>query len=1474
MLDDIYNRTATSLSNPDRVSTDRLFLWCLKTVNSGLELIIEDHLIDKKSTLAYSALCKAFETRMIDTLQLEKELALQIEKRNGFLADDVKMALMGVLLAADENVITPDFFVKHVMGQPTPAISAAMYACKPKARSTTSPDSQTHVPNDATVLNGAPIATDNATVYDGGATVSDDNTVFNNGATVPDNTTVLSGGATVPDSHLTVPNSGETAPDTSGVSAAAVSYDATTSENGIATSLDWDAGDVVLDLYEVLPVNKDGKTFHAGGFGKVYKAHHKTWATELSVKVPHADKFRTESQKQMFIRECETWINLGLHPHIVSCYYVRDIGGVPSVFAEWMDGGSLNDAIRSEWLYDGEPKQVMIRILNIAIQFARGLLYAHENGLIHQDVKPDNLMLTKDGSAKVSDFGIARAHGIASTETATEGGSTVLAKEGGFTPAYRSPEQQTGATLTRRTDIWSWAVSVLEMFVGERTWGSGIAAGLECDFYLADARITPPDEMVDLLRCCFKENEAERPHDFAEIEQALLKIFEAQAGRPYWQPRPKAAADTADSLNNKALSYLDIGKQDEAEKCWEKAISLAPDHVESVYNQMLHSIRTTTVSKKEHIVQMTRFAKQNPGWKSQYFLAKIYMEYEEYLDAIPYLQNALEDEPDNQDITSAMSICKDRKSVSTPIRVFGEKARPNRINKPFLLFLNRTTHCISVDLRGLVLKRWEVDSGLCVCTYSGHNGRITAMALSSDDQLLTSAGEDHTLRIWNMQSGQCKRSLNMQFTPLELIFSPTKRYILVYAPKKLELYDLVENSSQLLPTGAGNIYEYRFSKDDNHIYIRTDRKKMVLHLTNGRLSQSTTPFSSDNKVSPKSHDDRLVLKGIGENTLELWNEQTKQCIQKISGFSSKIKNAYFDGNDKYIITHDLIKTKSRYRVWETYTGRCAATIVDKKQPEILISRNRHLARFFFQTQDVLWDLKKNRMVLSWRQESLLFRSDGETYIQYGYRNASWYVRLLKLPTYSKPSEWALCKISTSEEVLHKEEVIDNIERQILKAVANDDIRHAQNLLAQAIELPTFALSPKHLFLHNLIGRYCRTMGFNGFKPVDMFGSVPYPMSTASKRGEDIISVLFSHDSQYVYCHKINRLAMIKNKIDVYDISQKSIVHTFVDNIKHFCISPTSHMTLYYCRCDDMTRRKTISFCKLCHFPLNEEHIIKWPEADIIHQLQFSPDGQTVAIGYNKSSVLLWSVEKKTVVREFKQPKKSSSEVFHIRFSPDGKRLIGVCPSKMIVWSVSNGRITRRHPLDYTGYINCLSISPDGQTIIAGQSKEKSFKRWDIETGRCLNSYTGHQSAVESTVFNADGRFILSISLDGTLRIWRTHNGECLHTIEGFYMYAVQKQTMRHNIDGSLLFVKGYRLKSNTVQNKGDIWDILWDYEFPGWTDWDEGARPYLEIFLSLHPKYTGDDFNILIEELQNRGYGWLRPEGVLAKLTEIKNRRG
>ena len=430
------------------------------------------------------------------------------------------------------------------------------------------------------------------------------------------------GGGTVYDGAQTVREGGTTLRD-----GAPVSVTAPASSAADTSAFSINKGDI-LDTYRV-----ETASIESGGMGQVWRVRHMGWNVDLAMKRPRAERFANEEDKGVFTRECDAWVNLGLHPNIVSCYYVRRIGGVPAIFSEWMDGGSLEDAIQSGSLYTGSKAKQKERILDTAIQFARGLHYAHEAGLIHQDVKPDNVLLTKEGEVKVADFGLAKARAVLTafagdpTMAESDSGKSIMSPSGGYTPAYCSVEQMDGKKLTRRTDIYSWAVSVMEMYIGSRPWANGVVAGTVCQVYFTQARVPMPEALKGLLAKCLCSDPEDRPHDFAEVEAVLREIYRAETGAEYPRPTPNAAADTADSLNNRALSMLDLGKPEEAERCFDRALLVDPDHSKALYNRTIYQWHKgeLTGEDAERYVRMD-FENHFGNSETSVYLAKINLE--------------------------------------------------------------------------------------------------------------------------------------------------------------------------------------------------------------------------------------------------------------------------------------------------------------------------------------------------------------------------------------------------------------------------------------------------------------------------------------------------------------------------------------------------------------------------------------------------------------------------------------------------------------------------------------------------------------------------------------------------------------------------------------------------------------------------------------------------------------------------------
>jgi dienelactone hydrolase len=190
-----------------------------------------------------------------------------------------------------------------------------------------------------------------------------------------------------------------------------------------------------------------------GGMATVYLARDLKHDRLVALKVLRPELAATLGPER-FQREIRFAARLQ-HPHILSVYDSGDAGGRLWFTMPFVEGESLRDRLRRE------PQLPLDDALRVAREAAEALGYAHEHGVIHRDVKPENIMLTRDGNTLVADFGIARAVGGEGTEQLTATGMSV------GTPAYMSPEQAAGAShLDGRTDIYSLGCVLYEMLAG------------------------------------------------------------------------------------------------------------------------------------------------------------------------------------------------------------------------------------------------------------------------------------------------------------------------------------------------------------------------------------------------------------------------------------------------------------------------------------------------------------------------------------------------------------------------------------------------------------------------------------------------------------------------------------------------------------------------------------------------------------------------------------------------------------------------------------------------------------------------------------------------------------------------------------------------------------------------------------------------------------------------------------------------
>jgi serine/threonine protein kinase len=269
---------------------------------------------------------------------------------------------------------------------------------------------------------------------------------------------------------------------------------------------------LVIGDYHVLDV------IGAGGMGQVYKARHRIMKRLVAIKIMHTARATNPKLVQRFYREVEAAARLS-HPNIVTAYDAGETPGGLYLAMEYVDGVDLSVILRavgSLGINQG---------LNIILQVARGLAYAHKHKVIHRDVKPGNLLLGRDGTVKILDMGLARF----TEDEAAEVSLTMVGPLMG-TVEYMAPEHAANARdADHRSDIYSLGCTMYRLFTGHLPYGGDtsvekLIAQREQPIPLLSDAI---DDVPENLQGIFARMVAKRPEDrYQSMDDCLADLRE------------------------------------------------------------------------------------------------------------------------------------------------------------------------------------------------------------------------------------------------------------------------------------------------------------------------------------------------------------------------------------------------------------------------------------------------------------------------------------------------------------------------------------------------------------------------------------------------------------------------------------------------------------------------------------------------------------------------------------------------------------------------------------------------------------------------------------------------------------------------------------------------------------------------------------------------------------------------------------
>jgi len=271
----------------------------------------------------------------------------------------------------------------------------------------------------------------------------------------------------------------------------------------------------------------------AGGMGEVYLAQDTKLDRRVALKILPADVASSRDRMERFIREAKSAAALN-HPHIAQIHEIGEHDGTHFIVMEFIDGVTLREKIHRE-------RTELRKLLKYLQQVAEGLSTAHAAGIVHRDLKPDNIMITRDGFAKVLDFGLAKL-----VETSDLG---LGLSEGGEAPTavmqqhsapgvvmgtvgYMSPEQARGKMneIDQRSDIFSFGCILFEAATGKKPFaGDSIVKSLHSLIYepapqIKDLNPSAPAELQRIVRRCLAKDPDERYQSIKEVRIELREL--------------------------------------------------------------------------------------------------------------------------------------------------------------------------------------------------------------------------------------------------------------------------------------------------------------------------------------------------------------------------------------------------------------------------------------------------------------------------------------------------------------------------------------------------------------------------------------------------------------------------------------------------------------------------------------------------------------------------------------------------------------------------------------------------------------------------------------------------------------------------------------------------------------------------------------------------------------------------------------
>lgn len=1258
--------------------------------------------------------------------------------------------------------------------------------------------------------------------------------------------------------------------------------------------LSWPLGTVVEGRWEV-------RGSARGGMGEVVFVFDREIGRMAAVKWPHPEQLASAEGRARFLREAEAWIGLGLHPNVCAAYFVHAIDGVPRLFIEYVDGGSLDD-----WERENRSASLAVR-LDLALQLAAGMQHAHtfswqdeagveHRGIVHRDLKPGNVLVSRAGEVRVTDFGLVGRPGLSTLTLAPRAGvpaaSTAHLSASGTwgtltvgdvlmgTPPYMPPEQWDGAHLVgAQGDIYAFGCILYELVAGRRPFQlEGGVAMVSPEVRVAEwermHRTVPPPglgelvsgvdpELAALARRCLEKDPAGRPQDFASVREVLAQVYCRVAGRPYERGEPEATTLLADTLNNQGVSWVTLDQPRRAEAAWRRALAVHPQHIEASYNlALLHWRGGRTDAETRAVLAEVRRA-HSATWRDEHLAGRMDLCLGRPEAALACLRVAADSAPDWEAARDAALAAAAVAWRDGDARLWSEvvgrlDAHGERVTSDPWAAAVRQVALGRLGEVAAVRRGWEaaaaagqelgvsaaalaaqvIPGASLVGQVTGVSGRTTAAAVTADGRTAVLVGEDGRVSSVNPATGEVLRSPRPAGArPRALAVHPGGDLVLLAcAEERVGVWSLARGAlDRQLQIHPGILGALAVTFDGRWaLGLGSEGSLTVWDLAGGQRVASWRAHAAYGTCLAAVAADRAASAGA-DGAVRVWEIPSGRQVTELKGDQVVTALAFGVRGEGALVARE----DGGVEWWDVCAGRLVTVLRGHADYVTFVAWAGVPGHALSASQDGtlrFWDLDR-------REVRAVVQAGGA--VNTGASSATSDVVLLahgagaallncsQVPTY-RPG-WALAQPLTADLTRERLTTFRFTLAQAEAQLDAHDWQQAIERLRVARAVDGFARAPQALAV---LARLQEHLPHRALRDA-------WEERRIEAHRERVTAVAASSDGRLAASAGADgrvalwRLADGEPVWSLFEPAGLESALAFTPEGRRLVSGGVAHTLRLW----DISVGRVIGV---------------WAgHGGQITQLAVGWGGRFGVSVSVDHTAKVWELESGICMVTFSQHR---APILAVALDP-GERfaVTGDDTGVVLVWEIERGGLVGRLE-GKPAAVTALAVTPDGRQVIAGD-RDGAVRLFDLRSGRCLRVLDSGGDAVTCLAVAPDGKFAVSGGRSGALRVWELRgSAKCVEL--GGHTGAVS---------GVAFAPRGQRLLSAAADGTLRVWFCEWEPEFGSEGGWDERAIAYLELFIQRHGigPWREEALRSLLDELAERGFGRLRPDGVRHRLEDL-----